>query len=86
METIILCTVFGVFILISFITGAVIGQKVSKKESISIKSPAKIIKEHKVKKQIEAKELRENQISEINEYNIDNYDGTGLGQKDFPQF
>lgn len=80
-----LCTIFGVFILFSFIKGVSIGQKLKKEEAIdiSLKNPIKVIKEHReFKKQCEQAE-KETEENEINLYNIDVYDGTGLGQKDF---
>ena len=82
METIILCIIFGVFILISYTLGLRNGQKISKNEEINIPNinPVTVltneIEKHNEKKRQE--------LNEILNYNIDNYDGTGLGQKELP--
>lgn len=82
-EALILCTIFGVFNIISFIIGAKVGQKVVKGEEvkIDIPNPINAIHEH-VEKRETKKELEKLDI--ITE-NIDNYDGTGLGQKEIPR-
>lgn len=69
--------------ILSFTIGASVGQKVVNKEPIRVlpKSPATIIQEIKETKE-QAKERERNKI--IAE-NIDNYDGTSLGQKDIPK-
>lgn len=86
-ETIILCTIFGVFILISFITGIKIGVKLRKSETIEIPNlnPIKVIKERKEEKEfIEQQEEEQRQI-EVMLANIDAYDGTEIGQRDIPK-
>lgn len=81
---ILLCTVFGVFILLSFVIGVRIGQKVSNDEPIRL-NPVRAIDEYKeekeVKRQIKESESKLNVMLD----NIDSYDGTGLGQKDIPR-
>lgn len=82
METIILCTIFGVFILLAYTLGLRNGQKVSNNEEIKIPelNPVTVIN-----KEIEKNEDRKKQEAyEIMMSNIDNYDGTGLGQKEIP--
>lgn len=71
---------FNVF---SFIMGAKIGQKVVRGETIEtpLKSPIQAFEEHKEK---EEQKREEEYIQTLSE-NIDNYDGTGLGQKDLPK-
>lgn len=83
METIIICTIFGVFLILSFIIGARVGQKIVKGEEvkISLPNPVQKISEYREKKEVE-KEL--DKLDIITE-NIDNYDGTGLGQKEIPR-
>ena len=83
METTIICTIFGVFLILSFIIGARVGQKIVKGEEvkISLPNPVQKISEYKEKKEVE-KEL--DKLDIITE-NIDNYDGTGLGQKEIPR-
>lgn len=72
----------GILCIFSFTIGAIIGQKTIKGEDIKIvKSPVRIIEEIK-DTQEQRKEIEKNRI--IAE-NIDNYDGTSIGQKDVPR-
>lgn len=82
-DIIIICTIFGVFLMFSFIIGARIGQKVVKGEEVKIElpNPIKKINEHKEMKEAERVQDKLDIIAE----NIDNYDGTGLGQKEIPK-
>lgn len=73
--------VFGVFMIISFILGAYVGQKVVKGENIEI-NPIKVIDEYKEEKKAKEKIAEEESKFDIMMNNIDNYDGTGIGQKD----
>lgn len=81
-ETIILCTVFGVFIMLSFVFGVKVGQMTKLGEKVEIKTPIQAIKEHKENKQLEREAVKENELIEKMLENIEAYDGTGLGQKD----
>ncbi len=81
-STIILCTLFGVFILIAYSLGLKNGQKLSKSEEVVIPelNPVKAIQ-----KEIETVEEKKKQEAfDLMMSNIDNYDGTGLGQKNIP--
>ena len=81
-ETIILCTIFGVFILFAYTLGLKNGQKLSKNEKITMPelNPIKAIQN-----EIETHEEKKKQtIFDINMANIDNYDGTGIGQQNIP--
>lgn len=72
----------GVMCILCFLIGARVGQKVVKGEDIKIiKSPVRVIEEIKESHE-QQREIEKNRI--IAE-NIDNYDGTGLGQKDVPR-
>lgn len=65
----------------SFVMGAKIGQKTIKGETIEtpkIPNPVKAIEEYKESKEYKEKQERFNNMMD----NINNYDGTGLGQKD----
>lgn len=73
--------VFGVFMIISFILGAYVGQKVVKGENIEI-NPIKVIDEYKEEKKTKEKIAEEESKFDIMMSNIDAYDGTGIGQKD----
>lgn len=81
-ETIILCTIFGVFILVAYSLGLKNGQRLSKDEDVvvPIVNPVKVITEEIEKHE----EKKKQQAYEIMMSNIDNYDGTGLGQQDIP--
>ncbi len=81
-EVIVICTVFGVFILLSYTLGLKNGQKLSKNEDITMPelNPIKAIQN-----EIETHEERNKQDQlDIMMSNIDNYDGTGIGQKNIP--
>jgi len=81
-EAIILCTIFGVFIIIAYSLGLKNGQKLTKNEEVVVPNinPIKVIADEKERYE----ERKKQEIQEINSYNIDHYDGTGLGQKDIP--
>ncbi len=66
-----------------FIAGAKVGQKVSKDEPIEIPKvePLKAYREHQERREAEREQNRIETIME----NIENYDGTGYGQKDVPR-
>ncbi len=73
-----------VLIFLSFIFGLHYGSKIRKDEKIEVPNPIKKISEHVEQKKLEEKLDKEAEIEEINLLNIDTYDGTGLGQKQFP--
>lgn len=82
LEVILFCCIFGLFILASYTLGLRNGQKLAKREEITMPemNPVKVIN-----KQIESVEQKKEQKAfDIMMSNIDNYDGTGLGQKDIP--
>ena len=66
-----------------FIIGAKVGQTVSKGEDIEmpIPNPMKAIREREARNEAEREQDRIDTILQ----NIDNYDGTGKGQKDVPR-
>ena len=80
METIALLFLFGVFIILAYTLGLKNGQKLKNNEEIKMPeiNPIKI-----VRSEIDAFEQRKKQdVYDTIMANIDNYDGTGLGQKD----
>lgn len=82
METIILVISIGIMNILCFLIGAKVGQKVIKGEEIKIPNPIKTIEEVKdtwefKREQEEEKEKLQRQMD-----NINNYNGTPLGQKD----
>lgn len=78
------CTVFGVFILLSFVLGLHFGTKIRDNKPI-ITNPIETIKENKIIREEKREKEKEQLIEEINLANIDAYDGTSLGQQDFPR-
>lgn len=78
MEIVLICTVFGVFLCVSFLLGAKIGQKVANGQEIKTPTlnPVKKVKE--IMQEKENKE--ESERIETILKNIDNYDGTEVGQ------
>jgi hypothetical protein len=82
METIALLFLFGIFIILAYTLGLKNGQKLKNNEEIKIPeiNPVKI-----VRNEIETFEQKKKQDAyDTMMANIDNYDGTGLGQKDIP--
>ena len=80
METIALLFLFGVFIILAYTLGLKNGQKLKNDEEIKMPevNPIKI-----VRNEIDDFEQRKKQdVYDTIMANIDNYDGTGLGQKD----
>lgn len=82
METIALLFLFGIFIILAYTLGLKNGQKLKNNEEIKMPevNPVKI-----VRNEIDAFEQKKKQDAyDTMMANIDNYDGTGLGQKDIP--
>lgn len=82
METIALLFLFGIFIILAYTLGLKNGQKLKNNEEIKTPeiNPVKI-----VRNEIETFEQKKKQDAyDTMMTNIDNYDGTGLGQKDIP--
>jgi hypothetical protein len=77
---IVLVAIVSAFNVMCFIVGAKVGQKVAKDEPIELQipNPMKVIRELQDKREADREQQRVNTILE----NIDNYDGTGNGQKD----
>lgn len=71
--------------ILSFFIGAKVGQKVVQGEEIEIPHPIKEIKEDIREREEERATKKEQELFETLAYNIDVYDGTGLGQKEIPK-
>lgn len=85
METIeLIAIIFSVcfFNVVCFFIGAKVGQKVVRGETLEtpLKSPLETLREAKDNFEYRQEQERLQTISD----NIDNYDGTGIGQKDIP--
>lgn len=81
METIFICIIFGVFILIAYTLGLKNGQKIVKNEPIElpkVENQIEKINQKKIEKEYQKEIDKINNILE----NIDNYDGTGANQKE----
>lgn len=85
MEVMIISALSMALIFLAFITGLHYGSKVKNNEVIDIPNPVKKIKETREIKKVEQKLDKEAMIDEINLANIDSYDGTDLGQLEFPK-
>ena len=84
MEIVIIIAVNSIANILCFLFGAKIGQKTAKGENIElpkIPNPKEAIDRYKDKKEQEQERERNAIIME----NIDNYDGTPIGQKDVPR-
>lgn len=84
METIILVLLMGGMNLLAFLIGARTGQKVQRDETIElpkVKSPMQFVDEFKEKKETD----KQREIEKTNWANVNNYDGSGLGQIDFKE-
>lgn len=79
-ELILFCAIFGLIIITSYTLGLKNGQKLAKKEEITMPNinPVKVVREIQETKE----EQRRNASYDTMMSNIDNYDGTGLGQKE----
>ena len=78
-----LMLIFGAYGAVCFVIGASVRQKADKGEPIKLPSVNPI---EKIRDHIDRKEARkEQERSDIILHNIENYDGTGIGQKDVPR-
>ena len=87
MEIIITCALFGTFILLSFTLGLHYGSKVKNNQTIGLPgalNPIKTIKEQKEQKELKKQIDIEQEIERINLENIENYNGSEIGQQEFP--
>lgn len=82
LELILFCSIFGLIIIASYTLGLRNGQKLAKRQEITVPNvnPVKVIKEIKETKENE----KERMAYDIMMSNIDNYDGSSLGQIDIP--
>lgn len=69
---------FGFICLACFVTGAKVGQTVSKGESIEMPNPIKAYKQHEARREDQKEQDKFNTILS----NIESYDGTSFGQKE----
>lgn len=76
-----LVLVTGTLCIACFFIGVRTGQKVSRGEDVKLPSLGEIKREHDAKK----KEDKDREKLDITLENLDNYDGTGRGQKDIPR-
>ena len=80
-EIIILILGIGIMNILCFLIGAKTGQRVVKGEDITLPNinPVKAVETYKE----DRRQKKEEENFNINLENIENYDGTGIGQKDF---
>ena len=70
--------------MISFILGLHFGQRIKDSKPIVV-NPVKAVKESRIIKKQKEETEREKLVEEINLANIENYNGTSIGQQDFPE-
>jgi hypothetical protein len=76
---IVLAIVIGALCIVSFITGAKVGQAVRNGETVQVlPDPIKAVRDQRVEREAEKERKRMETILS----NIESYDGTGMGQKD----
>lgn len=76
--------ILELFNLLCLIVGVSIGQKTAKNKEIKINPVSAIRKDIQEKKEEKKQELKQRQIDTML-YNIDNYNGDSLGQRDIPK-
>ena len=82
-EYLLLVLITGTLIIISVVVGANLGQKIERGEDIELptpKTPMQIIRETKDRKTAEREQTKMDAILQ----NIENYNGTSIGQRDVP--
>ena len=80
MENIILIVIVGVLMLLSFYLGS---RTKTEKKIITTLNPIEKIKEFRKNKEAKEEFEKQEKVNQTNLGNIDTYNGTGLGQKDF---
>lgn len=70
--------VTGALCIVCFFVGAKVGQSVQKGKDIAIPNPVKAVTEYKESREYKKQQEQINTMMD----NINNYDGTGMGQKD----
>ena len=74
-----LCLIVWLMTMVTVYISARIGMAVGKGKELKLPNPVEAIKEHKAEMELKA----EKEVFDINMANIDSYDGTELGQRDF---
>lgn len=84
METIALLFLFGIFIIVAYTLGLKNGQKLKNNEEIEMPeiNPIKIVRNEIESFEQSFEQKKKQDIYDTIMTNIDNYDGTELGQKD----
>ncbi len=83
METVLIIASIGIMNILCFFIGARVGQKVVRQEKIELNPIKAVNKAKEERKEKKEKELEDEYMKTVM-YNIDNYNGTSLGQKDIP--
>lgn len=83
METVLILAVAGAVNVLCFVMGVKTAQKVEKGEEVQIPipTPIKAVSTREERREAKAEQDRIETIL----HNIENYDGTGIGQKDVPR-
>lgn len=78
MEQIVLIGIIVLSNILCFVIGAKVGQKVVNEEPITLPNPVKAVENYKASQEYKEEQRKLDIMLE----NINNYDGTSLGQKD----
>lgn len=70
--------------ILCFYIGARIGQKIVRDEEVTLPNPVAAVQEHAQKQREQRKSREEQDQLDVILSNIENYDGTGYGQRDVP--
>ncbi len=78
MSSILIMIMTGVLCIVSFFVGAKVGQNVATGKEIKAPNPITAISEYRAEKE----EQKQREAKQIMLENIENYNGTSIGQKD----
>ena len=75
--------IYGISMCIAFSLGASVREEKTEKKKVTL-NPVKIIEQKKIEKEIKKEIDKQDEIMKAIEFNIDNYNGTAMGQKQIP--
>lgn len=75
--------IYGISMCIAFLLGASVRVEKTEKKKVTL-NPIKIIEQKKIEKEIKKEIDKQDEIIKAIEFNIDNYNGTAMGQKQIP--
>ena len=87
METVLICMVLGAGMLAAFVVGAKVSQAVSKGEKVElpIPNPVEAVRESVERREARREAKAKDDWFEAVMQNVDNYNGTPMGQREVPR-